>query len=162
MKPSRLNFSSHRRSKLNEHPADHHRRHGWETYPAFSLLRAADRIESIRVAFAAAQNNTICEISNMKTTQTHLAAITALTSGAFAITCDKDSLQSAFPSIATVDFAQWLPADSTFTVPKTDIAYPVSPTQLRAACAVQVSVKNGTSNYGFGVFLPDEWNGRFL
>ena len=98
----------------------------------------------------------------MRTKQTHFAAIAALTSSALAITCDKDSLQSAFPSIATVDFATWMPANSTFTVPKTDIAYPVSPTQLRAACAVQVSVKNGTSNYGFGVFLPDDWNGRFL
>jgi feruloyl esterase len=98
----------------------------------------------------------------MKSPQTHLAAVAALTSGAFAINCDKASLQSALPSIATVDFAIWQPGNSTFTVPKTDIAYPVSPTQLRAACAVQVSVKNGTSNYGFGVFLPDDWSGRFL
>jgi feruloyl esterase len=98
----------------------------------------------------------------MKTTQAHLAALAALTSGAFAINCDKDSLQSAFSSIATVDFAQWMPDNSTFTVPKTDIAYPVSPTQLRAACAVKVSVKNGTSSYGFGIFLPDDWSGRFL
>lgn len=98
----------------------------------------------------------------MKTTQTRLAAVAALTSGAVAITCDKDSLQSAFSSIATVDFATWMPANSTFNVPKADIAYPTAPTQLRAACAVQVSVKNGTSNYGFGVFLPDDWNGRFL
>ncbi|THZ04317.1 putative ferulic acid Esterase/Feruloyl esterase [Aureobasidium pullulans] len=98
----------------------------------------------------------------MKTTQPRLAAVAALTSGAVAITCDKDSLQSAFSSIATVDFATWMPANSTFNVPKADIAYSTAPTQLRAACAVQVSVKNGTSNYGFGVFLPDDWNGRFL
>ena len=98
----------------------------------------------------------------MKTKQAHLVAVAAFASSAFAITCDKDSLQSAFPSIATIDYAIWMPANSTFKVPKSDIAYPVSPTQLRAACAVQVSVKNGTSNYGFGVFLPDDWNGRFL
>lgn len=98
----------------------------------------------------------------MKTTQARLAAVAALTSGATAITCDKASLQSAFSSIATVDFAQWMPANSTFSIPKGNVAYPTSPTQLKAACAVQVSVKNGTSSYGFGVFLPDDWNGRFL
>lgn len=98
----------------------------------------------------------------MKTNQARLAAAAALTSSAVAITCDKASLQSAFSSIATVDYAEWLPANSTFNVPKTDVAYPGSPTRTRAACAVQVSVKNGTSNYGFGVFLPDDWNGRFL
>lgn len=98
----------------------------------------------------------------MKTTQAQLAAVAALTSGAVAITCDKASLQSAFSSIATVDYAEWLPANSSFAVSTADIAYPTSPTQMRAACAVQVSVKNGTSNYGFGVFLPDDWDGRFL
>jgi hypothetical protein len=75
----------------------------------------------------------------MKTTHTRIAAVAALTSGAVAINCDKDSLQSAFSSIATVDFATWMPANSTFNVPKADIAYPTAPTQLRAACAVQTS-----------------------
>ncbi|KAH0035086.1 putative ferulic acid Esterase/Feruloyl esterase, partial [Aureobasidium melanogenum] len=98
----------------------------------------------------------------MKTTQARLAAVAALTSGTVAITCDKASLQSAFSSIATVDFAQWMPANSSFNVPETDVAYPISPTEMQAACAVQVSVKNGTSSYGFGIFLPDDWNGRFL
>lgn len=79
-----------------------------------------------------------------------------------AIECSKESLQSALPAIATVDFATWMPENSTFKVPAGDIAYPTSPTQLKAACVVQISVKNGTSDYGFGVFLPDEWNGRFL
>lgn len=98
----------------------------------------------------------------MKTTQARLAVVAALTPGAVAITCDKASLQSAFSSIATVDFVQWIPANSSFNVPANDVAYPISPTQMQAACAVQVSVKNGTSNYGFGIFLPDDWNGRFL
>jgi feruloyl esterase len=91
-----------------------------------------------------------------------LVAVAALLSSATAIDCSKDSLQSAFPSIAKVDFAIWMPANSTFAVPAADIAYPVAPSQLQAVCAVQVSVKNGTSNYGFGVFLPDDWNRRFL
>jgi hypothetical protein len=163
----RLHFSSHRRSKLDEYPADRRRRHGWEIYPAIFLLQDADHPESTRIALAAAPYklffvHSYSDLLNMKSTQTHLAAVAALTSGVFAINCDKASLQSALPSIATVEFAQWMPGNSTFTVPKTDIAYPVLPTQLRAACAVQVSVKNGTSIYGFGVFLPDDWSGRFL
>jgi hypothetical protein len=44
-----------------------------------------------------------------------------------------------------------------------NIAYPTNPTDLPGLCAVTVRVRSSpTSSYRFGLFLPDEWNGRFL
>ncbi|KAH0151844.1 putative ferulic acid Esterase/Feruloyl esterase, partial [Aureobasidium melanogenum] len=76
--------------------------------------------------------------------------------------CSSASIQALLPSIASVDFVFWQAGGSTFSVPNGDIAYPTSPTNLTAHCAVQIRVTNGTSQYGFGMFLPDNWNGRFL
>jgi feruloyl esterase len=76
--------------------------------------------------------------------------------------CSSAGIQALLPSIAIVDFVLWQAGGSTFSVPAGDIAYPSSPTNLMAHCAVQIRVKNGTSDYGFGMFLPDDWNGRFL
>ncbi|KAI0021599.1 tannase and feruloyl esterase [Xylariomycetidae sp. FL0641] len=41
-----------------------------------------------------------------------------------------------------------------------NMGYPVFPTGLPPLCAVIVG--NTSSNYRFGMFLPDEWNSRFL
>lgn len=51
----------------------------------------------------------------------------------------------------------------TFNVPASDIAYPQSPTDLPELCVVQVNVTSSPeSAYAFGLFLPMEWNERFL
>lgn len=51
----------------------------------------------------------------------------------------------------------------TFQVPAGDIAYPQSPTDLPELCAVQINVTSSPeSAYSFGLFLPVDWNDRFL
>ncbi|WPH00113.1 Hypothetical protein R9X50_00293600 [Acrodontium crateriforme] len=77
--------------------------------------------------------------------------------------CTEEAFQAILPSNATVAFTRTLAENSTFEVPIEDIAYPISPTQLRALCAVQVNVTSSpTSAFSFGLFLPDDWNSRFL
>lgn len=98
----------------------------------------------------------------MKISPLARAALLASTVTRAAADCSTASIQALLPSIASVDFVHWQPGGSTFSVPSGDIAYPTSPTNLTAHCAVQIRVSNGTSQYGFGMFLPDNWNGRFL
>ncbi|RWA04672.1 hypothetical protein EKO27_g10435 [Xylaria grammica] len=47
-----------------------------------------------------------------------------------------------------------------FFVETGNIGYPTFPTGLPELCAVIVN--NVTANYRFGMFLPDDWNSRFL
>ncbi|KAG9605109.1 putative ferulic acid Esterase/Feruloyl esterase, partial [Aureobasidium melanogenum] len=98
----------------------------------------------------------------MRTSTSIRTALLATVVTKAAADCSSASIQALLPSIAKVDFVFWQPGGSTFSVPNGDIAYPVSPTNLAAHCAVQIRVTNGTSQYGFGMFLPDDWNGRFL
>jgi len=82
---------------------------------------------------------------------------------AVAFRCTPSAFQALLPANATVLLAQTVQNDSTFHVPTDDIAYPVSPTHLRALCAVQINVTSSNSSaYSFGLFLPQEWNERFL
>lgn len=56
-----------------------------------------------------------------------------------------------------------VPANGTFTPPASDVAYPKNATNLPALCAITVNVTSSpTSSYTFGLFLPDEWNDRFI
>jgi hypothetical protein len=92
-----------------------------------------------------------------------LFSYTALFGAARAIDCSPSSIQSILPSNASVNFAYSLPANSTFQVPKGDTGYPTSPVGLPALCAVSVQVKSiGNTTFGFGLFLPEKWNERFL
>ncbi|TKA22309.1 hypothetical protein B0A50_08034 [Salinomyces thailandicus] len=87
----------------------------------------------------------------------------ALSASGFAFDCIPSAFNSILPSNATVTFTRTLSDNATFTVPDSDIAYPTSPKQLRALCAVQVNVTSSPSSaFSFGLFLPDEWNERFL
>lgn len=87
----------------------------------------------------------------------------ALLGATTALDCSPASIQSVLPSNATVNFAHSLPANSTFEVPKSDTGYPTSPIGLPAVCAVSVQVQSiGNTTFGFGLFLPTDWNGRFL
>lgn len=80
-----------------------------------------------------------------------------------AANCTPSTLQQYLPENAQVAFARAVAADGTFEVPAGDIAYPTSPTKLKALCAVEVNVTlSDNSAYSFGLFLPDDWNNRFL
>lgn len=83
--------------------------------------------------------------------------------GAANARCDPSSIQAALPSGASVNFAYSLAANSTFQVPNSTTGYPENPQKLPRLCVVSVQVNSiGNSTYGFGLFLPDEWNERFL
>lgn len=80
-----------------------------------------------------------------------------------AFECSKSAFQAVIPSHTSVSLVQEVGENGTFEVPAGDIAYPTSPTGLRALCAVQIKVPApGNTTYEFGLFLPEEWNGRFL
>jgi feruloyl esterase len=82
-----------------------------------------------------------------------------------ALDCSPKGIASLLPvtSNASVNFAYPLPANSTFEVPAGDTGYPTNPVGLPALCAVSVQVQTpGNSSFGFGLFLPNEWSGRFL
>jgi feruloyl esterase len=77
--------------------------------------------------------------------------------------CDPTIIQAALPDGTSLNFARSVTANSTFEVPKTITAYPTSPKNLPSLCALSVRVPSiGNSSYNFGLFLPDDWNGRFL
>ncbi|KAF2151096.1 putative ferulic acid Esterase/Feruloyl esterase [Myriangium duriaei CBS 260.36] len=78
-----------------------------------------------------------------------------------------DCTPAAFSSLlspgATVVAATTVQDNGTFQVPPGNIAYPTSPTGLKALCALQVQVPSSNSSfYQFGLFLPNQWNHRFL
>jgi feruloyl esterase len=77
--------------------------------------------------------------------------------------CNPSFIQAALPVGASVNFVYPLKANSTFQTPKGDTGYPANAVHLPALCAVSVQVQSlGNSTYGFGLFLPDDWNQRFL
>lgn len=77
--------------------------------------------------------------------------------------CDPAAIRASLPTGASLNFARFVPQNATFEVPKSETGYPDSPPNLPALCAVSVQVQSiGNSTYGFGLFLPEDWNGRFL
>ncbi|KAL6704549.1 hypothetical protein ACN47E_008059 [Coniothyrium glycines] len=89
--------------------------------------------------------------------------ICALAGVVGALECSASSIQSVLPANATVNFAQSVQANGTFEVPKGDTGYPTSPVGLPALCAVSVQVQSiQNTTFGLGLFLPENWNGRFL
>lgn len=85
-----------------------------------------------------------------------------LIGAAQALDCTPAAIQSVLPSGATVNFAYDLDAGSQLVVPSGDLGYPNNVVGLPALCAVSVQVASvGNSSYGLGLFLPENWNGRF-
>ncbi|OJJ70445.1 hypothetical protein ASPBRDRAFT_155263 [Aspergillus brasiliensis CBS 101740] len=83
------------------------------------------------------------------------------------LSCTKESFSTYLTSHpeynASVEQVYHIAKGETFEVPASDIAYPQSPTDLPELCAVQIKViSSPTSAYSFGLFLPVEWNNRFL
>lgn len=80
-----------------------------------------------------------------------------------AAACSIEALQAALPSDATVLVAQHVPQGGSFGEGAADIPYPTNPTNLPETCAVIVNVTSSqSSSFRFAIFLPTEWNGRFL
>ncbi|GME32449.1 Feruloyl esterase b [Neofusicoccum parvum] len=83
--------------------------------------------------------------------------------GVQALNCSVGALQSALPSDATVLSAVPVAGNGTYGQGAADPAYPTNPTNLPALCAVYVNVtSSSSSSFRFGLFLPTEWNDRFL
>lgn len=79
--------------------------------------------------------------------------------------CSEDFFKSILPNNATLLFAESVAENCTFKVSPGNIAYPTSPTNLPATCALQVNVTtSSTSAFSFGLFLPDPktYNDRVL
>ncbi|QGA14681.1 hypothetical protein EYB26_002337 [Talaromyces marneffei] len=109
----------------------------------------------------------------MKLTKDLLAlmgvGITAAIVNAAQLQCTTDtftkilSSDSSRSESAVVQWAHRVLKGGTFQVPESDIAYPESPTDLPEICVLQVHVTSSPeSSYTFGLFLPVEWNERFL
>lgn len=81
----------------------------------------------------------------------------------FASDCAPTAFQQHLPGNAHVEFTRTISEGGSFEVPTGDIAYPTSPTSLKALCAVEVNVTlSESSSHSFELFLPNDWNSRFL
>ncbi|ETS78847.1 hypothetical protein PFICI_08700 [Pestalotiopsis fici W106-1] len=83
------------------------------------------------------------------------------------VNCTIDNFQSILDSNGTIDqvvYAQHYAANSTFQNPNaTTLQFASNPVALPATCAVQVNVTTEyQTHFSFGIFLPDDWNGRFF
>lgn len=83
------------------------------------------------------------------------------------VDCTIDNFQSILDSngtVAQVVYAQSYAANSTFQNPNaTTLQFASNPVALPATCAVQVNVTTEyQTHFSFGIFLPDDWNSRFL
>lgn len=79
------------------------------------------------------------------------------------VSCDPQTFANVLPSSAKIEKIEYVSAGSTFGEPGTDLMYPIPPTNLPELCAVIIAVASSpVSVYRFGIFLPAEWNGRFL
>jgi hypothetical protein len=77
--------------------------------------------------------------------------------------CDRSSFAGILPAGATLEKVAVVREGGSYGEGATNVAYPTNPTNLPALCAVTVRVKSSsTSSYRFGLFLPAEWNSRFL
>jgi feruloyl esterase len=101
----------------------------------------------------------------------HATAAAALSGAALAASsrrnqtrsCSAEAIQALLPSNAVVEAVEKVTAGAEYGEGAGDVAYPTNPTDLPALCAVTVNVtSSSTSAYRFGLFLPDEWNSRFL
>ncbi|KAH9897390.1 putative ferulic acid Esterase/Feruloyl esterase [Xylariomycetidae sp. FL2044] len=77
--------------------------------------------------------------------------------------CTASTFSRFLTSNASVERVESVSAGSTYGDGARDLMYPIQPTNLPDLCAVTIEVvTSATSSYRFGLFLPAEWNGRFL
>lgn len=71
------------------------------------------------------------------------------------LSCTTDAFVSVLPANVTVTSATVVPQNGTFELDTT--------TGLPALCALTVNVPSSSNtSFNFGIYLPDNWNGRFL
>jgi feruloyl esterase len=76
--------------------------------------------------------------------------------------CNNAFFNHVLPSNASTLLTYHVEANGTFGQ-AADIAYPNNATGLPPLCAVIINVTSAaTSSYTFGLFLPNEWNERFI
>ena len=86
-----------------------------------------------------------------------------LASGAAAFNCAVNSFSGVIPSNASVNYAYALGSNSTYQVDAGDVGFPDNPTGLQSLCVVNVhQIGPSNTTWNFAMFLPDNWNGRFL
>lgn len=77
--------------------------------------------------------------------------------------CTIAAIQSALPANATVLNVTSVSQGGSFGQGAADIPYPTNPTNLTSLCAVIVNATSSPeTSFTFGLFLPDDWNARFL
>ncbi|KAE9379467.1 feruloyl esteras-like protein B [Stipitochalara longipes BDJ] len=75
--------------------------------------------------------------------------------------CSPSALSAFLPSHAAIRNAVLVPANGTWSQPSPPFPHPA--TYLPALCAITVNVVSSpTSSFNFGLFLPEEWNSRFM
>ncbi|KAK3388475.1 hypothetical protein B0T20DRAFT_457128 [Sordaria brevicollis] len=77
--------------------------------------------------------------------------------------CNRHFFSSILPPEAKLENITIVPQGGSHGEGKRNIAYPTDPTNLPGLCAVTINVTSSkSSSYRFGIFLPNEWTGRFL
>ncbi|PYI35230.1 tannase and feruloyl esterase [Aspergillus indologenus CBS 114.80] len=78
--------------------------------------------------------------------------------------CTWDAINALLPPNVSLSFVTAIPENGTFTVPRGDTGWPTDPINLPSLCAIGATVVGETANasFGFGLFLPSQWNSRTL
>ncbi|KAI1866857.1 uncharacterized protein JN550_007404 [Neoarthrinium moseri] len=77
--------------------------------------------------------------------------------------CDAATFAGILPADASIEKITLVESGASYGEGASDLNYPVSPTNLPELCAVTIQVVSSpTSLYRFGLFLPSDWNSRFL
>lgn len=79
--------------------------------------------------------------------------------------CSRSTFNSLLKLIpdASLNYVSQVPQNGSFGDAATNIPFPQNATHLPELCAASINVKTpGNTSYNFGVFLPTQWNGRFL
>ncbi|KAN0116868.1 putative ferulic acid Esterase/Feruloyl esterase [Hyaloscypha variabilis] len=75
--------------------------------------------------------------------------------------CSPSALSGFLPTHATITNATLVPVNGTWSQPSPP--FPDPATCLPALCAIRVNVVSSpNSSFNFGLFLPEEWNSRFM
>ncbi|KAK3303610.1 feruloyl esterase-like protein B [Chaetomium strumarium] len=92
-----------------------------------------------------------------------LLAVTGLTLGASISDCSADTFAQSLPSHARLESVAHVAQNGSYGEGRSNVAYPDIPTALPELCAVVVNVTSSpSSSFRFALFLPTEWNARFL
>ncbi|KAI1842424.1 hypothetical protein JX266_011319 [Neoarthrinium moseri] len=74
-----------------------------------------------------------------------------------------DLLVGKLPPSASIEKIAYVETGDTYGEGRRNLMYPIQPTNLPELCAVTIYVPtSSTSAYRFGIFLPVNWNSRFL